>query len=801
MGQVSGISHGGGIAGWGYAAGSDGVIEIERTYHAGNLLVRSNAGAGIGNAIEGIQIRSSYAESTAIQAGTPAQGFELKSRDEMLRQAAYEGFDFGSVWTMDPNANNGYPSLQIAAPPAEMPPISSDYVIELSRFGIYNDGTHSTETVTGINEAIRWAHENGIETVYLPSGTYLIPADDSIHLEGQMLFEMAPDAVVQVESNGLEAYRVFHVGYGDDQVTIRGGQIKGDRYTHDYSQKDHPYSAGTHESGFGIYIESARETVIDGVNISEFTGDGIMVGADAIMGHDIYAGHFESGSIDARGTDVQNANTIRSKRTYPLTHSRFEAEGWFEFSNWHRTGFPIHVFFYDADMNFISSTDAKIRERVNIPEGATQMRLVIDQATSTGIYGEYWNRTPSENTVIRNSDISFNRRQGITVGGAKNILIENNVIHNISGVAPMSGIDVEAGTGENGAWNEGVTIRGNRFYDNARYDVILYDGYGAVIENNYLGSAGAYGLAEGTAYAGGAVVRNNTFDKTNIIVYKDVKFYNNVMNRGMANFSGTDIIVDGLKAENTLITVTNNVYDGIKVSNVELEYTDPDVHASFGIWGSEGTHFKNITIKGQPALRSIIGGNKGYNYFDNLNVIDYHPVYGINLVDGEYKNSTFQIGEGGKSTVGLTTGGKYVFDRVTVISNADGGGNIAGTQPSLDLTIKNSTFEWKNSGSAVNVQQGKSVLIDHNVFKATGITRDLPLISIGNYWTRNDPSKVSNVTISNNEVRTDKAGTTGISTEYAGTGSEPYIISNNELFQAVLRAREIDQTTNNTVEP
>jgi hypothetical protein len=32
--------------------------------------------------------------------------------DQMKQQSSYEGFDFETVWAIDPNINNGYPYLR-----------------------------------------------------------------------------------------------------------------------------------------------------------------------------------------------------------------------------------------------------------------------------------------------------------------------------------------------------------------------------------------------------------------------------------------------------------------------------------------------------------------------------------------------------------------------------------------------------------------------------------------------------------------------------------------------------------------
>lgn len=61
--------------------------------------------------------------------------------------------------------------------------------------------------------------------------------------------------------------------------------------------------------------------------------------------------------------------------------------------------------------------------------------------------------------------------------------IENNDIHDIKGIAPQSGIDLEAGFYP----NTNITINNNKIYNNERYNVILFDGEDVIVEGNYLG--------------------------------------------------------------------------------------------------------------------------------------------------------------------------------------------------------------------------------------------------------------------------------------------------------------------------
>lgn len=605
-----------------------------------------------------------YENGTKVNA-TPVAGLSYSVSD----------LTYGTAYDFEVEAVNGDGEASARAAVSGTP---SHYLIELDRWGIHNDGTQGVSTANGLNQAIQWAQSQLITAMYLPEGTYSIPAASRVRILSNTLFEMDPDAVVRKETNGSQTYQVFYVSSADDNVTLKGGQIAGDRYTHDYTQ------AGTHENGYGILIEGADNTVVDNVYAHDFIGG------------------------------------------------------------------AIHV------------------------------------------------RAAATNTVIRNSELASNRAIGVNVNGAAGILIENNEIHGTDGVGLKAGINVHTA---NGAANTGVTIRGNTLSGNGQYDVRLDGGNGALVEDNTLGSSGAYGLFRSTAYNGSVVAQNNTFNGSKLYVYKDIQLNDNTMSGGQVRLEGSGVVVDGLDATDTPILMVNNVTDGILISNLNLDITRSDLDTSLNIWGSAGTHFSNVTISGKPSLRSLGGGNTGYHYFDNLQVVGYHPSYGINLLNGEYTNSRFEVGAGGKGGVGLTSGGKYVFDNTTVVMNADGGGGIFGSNANLDLTVTNSNFSASGAGSAISVQQNLHAVIEGNVFTATGVPANMPIVYIGYYWNRTLPAKVFDVTIHDNEITSDTAGTIGISTEYAGVGADPFTVTDNTLTKAVLRLKTNDMATGNVVTP
>lgn len=84
---------------------------------------------------------------------------------------------------------------------------------------------------------------------------------------------------------------------------------------------------------------------------------------------------------------------------------------------------------------------------------------------------------------VENCKIYNNRRQGITVGGGKNITIKDCEIYEINGTAPQAGIDIEPNQATTEVSN--VLISNCYFHDNAAWDITNYNGAqtGIVIED------------------------------------------------------------------------------------------------------------------------------------------------------------------------------------------------------------------------------------------------------------------------------------------------------------------------------
>lgn len=91
----------------------------------------------------------------------------------------------------------------------------------------------------------------------------------------------------------------------------------------------------------------------------------------------------------------------------------------------------------------------------------------------------YLARPPSRNVTVKNVVSDNNRRQGITIGKANQVLIDSCVFSNTNGTKPMAGIDIEPDrdTAQN------IIIRNSEFFNNKGSGVEIYVNSSSVVRN------------------------------------------------------------------------------------------------------------------------------------------------------------------------------------------------------------------------------------------------------------------------------------------------------------------------------
>ncbi|MFB9325036.1 right-handed parallel beta-helix repeat-containing protein [Paenibacillus aurantiacus] len=689
-------------------------------------------------------------------------------------------------------AVSGTVSVSSAAEPSAVQSAdTAAYTANLQQFGIHNDGTHPVETTQGINQALLWAKTQGYTKLLLPTGTYLIDKDSHINMVGDMTFELDNQTVLQKETNGKERYITIYIGYGINNAKLKGGIYRGDKDTHDYSKKDTPYTAGTHESGFGILVEGAKGTVIDGVRAENYTGDGLAIGGSGGLLKDYYTASFVSGAFDAAGKPIADSAKIRTKTPIALD-AKFPGEREFELSNSQGLALTFDVYYYKSDNTFLSSLKgAKARNILQIPSGASFAHIVYAKPAAKDYYVEAWKKIVSKNITVRYSEFAFNRRQGITVGGADQVLIHDNVLHDMKGVAPQSGIDLEGGFGENGHRNTNIKIANNDFYNNTSYDLILYDGWNAVVEGNRFGSKGVIGLAISPPFTG-AIVRDNHFDGSRILAYHDATFTGNRMNDSYTYFEGPNITIDGMVFTDSILSITSKTAYGVTASNIRMINNKKQQNA-LSIW-NKPIKMTNVTIEGETLLNTVVGGVEDGSVFTNLRLLNHS---GASLPRGTYANCEFVSAPGNTRDLIATQSGTYAFSGCKIQSSGTG---LLLENKATTYAITGSTFEMGGNGSAISVQAAKKVDLQNNIIQASNLTRtDVALVKINDYWKRTEQADVLAATIKANRITANTA-TIGISTLYAGLNAPAYTVNGNLLTNAKLQLKNNDVAGGNVLQ-
>lgn len=144
----------------------------------------------------------------------------------------------------------------------------SEYGLSLGPVSVIDFGAvpnDAGDDTDAFNEAFE---REGLETIYVPAGTYIIDAKKGINPKSNKSLVMDSEAVLDVIGNSMDTYNVINIR-NVQNVSISGGQIRGER-------DKHTGSGG--ESGMGIGIYDGVNISISDISISGNWGDGIYLG-------------------------------------------------------------------------------------------------------------------------------------------------------------------------------------------------------------------------------------------------------------------------------------------------------------------------------------------------------------------------------------------------------------------------------------------------------------------------------------------------------------------------------------------
>jgi hypothetical protein len=139
-----------------------------------------------------------------------------------------------------------------------------------------------------IRQAVDIMTELGVAKVYMGSMDVFMRVDLSTHndkiqrsarsirLPHNFHLAMANDTVLRVLPNLRASYTLI-TALLTENVTVTGGHLIGDRYTHDYAGGNRSHDLGAQDLGHGIGSYGCINCLFEGVVAEKFIGDGLVI--------------------------------------------------------------------------------------------------------------------------------------------------------------------------------------------------------------------------------------------------------------------------------------------------------------------------------------------------------------------------------------------------------------------------------------------------------------------------------------------------------------------------------------------
>lgn len=514
------------------------------------------------------------------------------------------------------------------------------FKVDLNQFNISNNNSNGKETTEGINNAIKYAKENGYKTIKLPKGYYSIDTSVTNPIElkdeegntwthNRQGIAMESDLILDITGCTLEMMPVEDPYYSIINIsncknsTIKGGTIKGDRNSHDYGMRINnegdEFESGDIDSKTGKYIKD-KERIVTKDYINEYidwftndkqnlpnqfaiiplwnttmnTVDGGCAYVYCYDKNNKYLGTAEGGNGYAtqrtllKGTDKIKISLRGEERLDSVisiaTRDLYQT---YEFG----TGITI------TDSDFVEIIGVTVKDCIGdcIGTSAPPLKVTVD------------------NLSIINCTLENGRRQGISfVATGENYLIKDCNIGNINGVDPQCGIDFE-----HYDYMKNTVIEGCNFYDNKKWDIINYNGTEIEIKDSKFTGAIA------ATYGKDMHIHNNIFK------YKDRKNKDKI-------FKGASL---NLGTENNI--VYDNEFVGGSISNSgkhSKTYDNIFKNAKVDITSNGINKYYNS----QVGIRQ----NKDFyklenNYFENCEVFNHNDEPEIEINNSTFENSSY----------------------------------------------------------------------------------------------------------------------------------------------------------------
>jgi hypothetical protein len=375
--------------------------------------------------------------------------------------------------------------------------------------------------------------------------------DAAISVPSDFSLEMTNNTHLRVQANRYAKYQLLSI-LGVSNVSISGGNLYGDRDTHDYTPittvTGHTYTA--HEWGHLISIETGINIKIDNVHLSHAAGDGIDI-------HSLKFA-FDPNYVGSNNITITNC-VFNSNRRNNLSIT---------------DGYNMLV-----ENNTFLNAGVDTQNSKGIAPGFS---IDVEAQRSRDANGDLKYYQLAKDITIRNNTESGSKVGAFTVAIGMDVLIENNTVEGSIGFTFASGVKIKGNritSARTAAITAGKPVETNTVFNNeisgniisdASLGIILYNQSVKVFDNEITNCktgitmknlknaeiynntiqgnvANAYGIYTHISTADDVTIRNNNIN----IPYKPIAFVNVNLESGQ---------------ENNTVTVLDNNLNGGKVS-------------------------------------------------------------------------------------------------------------------------------------------------------------------------------------------------------------------------------------------
>jgi parallel beta-helix repeat protein len=296
--------------------------------------------------------------------------------------------------------------------------------------GARGNGSH--DDTAAIQAAVNALPSSG-GTVYIPAGRYMINALKPIQMRSHTRLKLDPSAELVVIPNSASRYWVVKV-WNVNNVVITGGKMTGDRYSH----------RGTGgEWGYGINVSGSKNVLIRQVQLSNFWGDGLFVGAITTSRSQVLSNYVTINGVtssnnrrqglsmgpanhvyivnstfkNTKGTLPEAGIDIEPQKEGPVRTVRLEKN---TFSGNNGNGIELHDNI--SDITIVGNTLSGNRGFGAMAISAPYLNITGNYATRNGLAGVGLSGT-THNSSVRNNKLQYNSTRYISpthAGGDSN---------------------------------------------------------------------------------------------------------------------------------------------------------------------------------------------------------------------------------------------------------------------------------------------------------------------------------------------------------------------------------------------